>query len=104
MSDVCKCPHDKKIDRLEATVFGHNNGSPGLKEIVSKLDGTVKIFAENTQHLTTAVSGLAKTVSEMKGEENIKQSYKNKSRWLIGLMITIVIFSITTIIALITSA
>lgn len=103
MSKYCECPHDKKIDRLEATVFGHTNGSPGLKEIVSKLDGTVSIFAENTKHLTTAVSGLAKTVSEMKGEENIKKTYKNKSRWLIGVMITIIVFSLTTIIALIGS-
>lgn len=100
MEPDCKCPYIRSLERLESSVFGHDNGSPGLKEIVSKLDGTVDNLSENTKHLTTAVSGLVRTVSEIKGEENIKRAYKIKSRWLIGLIITIVIFSLGTIIKL----
>lgn len=110
-----------KVERLDKIMNG--NGKEGLYETVIKLNASIQKFTNETEHLTTAVSGLVRFQSEFeitaaekakylaqrkkeKDEETAKRDLEMdkesaRRRWVIGTIITLVSIIAGLVVALI---
>ncbi len=88
------CINIKRLDDLEKTVFG--NGKPGLKEMFIRQDESIKSLNENTDKLATSVSALVKFMSEIRGANKMRTTIT----WLIGIIITLGLAYIGTVVTI----
>lgn len=78
-----KCTQMERIKALEEAING--NGTPGLKQVVARLDVTVQGVTEVIRDNATVQSALLKFMNEERG----KDKEKVRTRLLIGTLITL---------------
>ncbi len=95
-----------RVDGLTEDVITLNkivmtgNGEPPLATTVPILARAVKELVPAVQDLRTGLSGFVKYQSEQEGYHRGKEAVRKRSRWIIGILVSIGIALLTTMIVL----
>ena len=76
------------------------NGEPPLATTVPILTKAVEELVPAVQDLRTGLSGFVKYQSEQEGYHRGKEAVRKRSRWIIGILVSIGIALLTTMIVL----
>jgi hypothetical protein len=99
VTEVANLKEDVKI--LNKVVM-EGNGNDALMVSVPKLAQAVKTFTPAVEKLTEEVSKSRHYQDQMEGYHKGKNTVKRRNRWLIGLLVTIILGLVTTVVVLIT--
>lgn len=107
------CRKEKELGSLESKVEGltddintlnrivmTGNGQPPLATSVPQLAGAVKELVPAVQDLKTGLSGFIRFQSEQEGYHRGKETARKRSRWIIGILVTVGLGLMTTMIVL----
>ena len=107
------CRKEKELGALESKVGGladdintlnrivmTGNGQPPLATSVPQLAGAVKELVPVIHDLKTGLSGFIRFQSEQEGYHKGEETAKRRSRWVIGILVTVGLGLMTTMIVL----
>ena len=77
------------LEAVKKAVMG--NGKDGLIVTVPLLSQSVMELKETTGDLKTGVNGFLKYQQTMEGKQGAKEEMRKRTRWLVGILISIMI-------------
>jgi len=99
ISDVDNLKEDVKV--LNKAVM-EGNGEPALTVTVPQLSLAVKALTPQVEGLKTGVSSFLQFQKSQEGYRKGKDSAKTRTRWIIGLLVTVVLGLLTALIFVVT--
>lgn len=104
MSESHTCLRSEEFGKLHADVNNlkddvgilkkavmEGNGEPALTVTVPQLSIAVKDLTPQVEGLKTGVSSFLQFQKEQEGYHKGKQTVRNRDRWLIGIMVTVIL-------------
>lgn len=88
------CVQDGRISSMETKINSLDEiiNKNGIRDAVIRLDEKYNSLDENTRNIAKSISALVRFQTEIKTEKKVQDKSGNKIKWLIGIIITLLIF------------